>query len=213
MNKYMLPIAVSATLCIVQFAVRAEDAIPSASGKDTIPATAVIKPAKKPPANEPKLIEAGVAAPELTATDTAGKALRLADYKGRVVVLDYWATWCGPCIKSMPHTQTLAASVKSQNVVVLAVCTSDTRETFEKWLKANQSKYPDIQFACEVNERGSKDFDKRSSAVYGVSGIPTQFVIGTDGKIVGSNVGFSPDGKGVEELLAKAGVKLAGSKE
>ena len=64
----------------------------------------------------------GFAAPEITCKwDSDGKAKKLSDYKGSVVVLDFWATWCGPCIASMPHIRELAAHYKGQKVVILGV--------------------------------------------------------------------------------------------
>jgi thiol-disulfide isomerase/thioredoxin len=70
------------------------------------------------------------------------KEVHLADFKGKVVVLDFWATWCGPCISSFPHTQKLAAKYKDQDVVVLASGTSDTIAAFKKWIPANQTGMP-----------------------------------------------------------------------
>lgn len=110
----------------------------------------------------------------------------------------------------MPHLESVAKSLSANNAVALAVCTSDTREAFDKWMTENSSKYPHVKFVCDKRPRGSAEFAKRASAVYGVSGIPTQFVIGTDGKIVGSTVGYSEDGKALKGLLEKVNVKVGG---
>jgi thiol-disulfide isomerase/thioredoxin len=142
--------------------------------------------------------------------DINDKEVRLGDFKGKVVILDFWATWCGPCIASFPHTQKLAAKYKGQDVIVLASGTSDTIAAFKKWIPVNQPKYADMRFVFDPNERGSDTFDKRaSSSLYGVSGIPTQFVIGRDGKIVASIVGNGGDtDTRTEGALALAGVKV-----
>ena len=101
-----------------------------------------------------------------------------------LLILDFWATWCGPCIASFPHTQQMAAKYKDQDVVVLAAGTSDTIEKFKEWIPKNQPKYPDLRFTYDPKERGSSEFENRASQkLYHVEGIPTQFVIGRDGVI------------------------------
>ena len=159
-------------------------------------------------AGEAKLLGAGETAPDFVSNDLAGKPVRLSDYKGKTVVLDFWATWCGPCLASLPHTQEVAKKFKADGVVVLAVCTSDTRAKFEEWLKANQSKYPDIVFTCDPNERGSANYgDRASLKLYGVSGIPTQYVINREGKVAASLVGYSAGDTRLESELGKLGIK------
>ena len=154
-------------------------------------------------------LAAGAMAPDFVAKDINGKDVRLSDFKGKIVILDFWATWCGPCLASFPHTQEVAAKYKDQDVVVLASGTSDTIEKFKKWIPENQSKYPDLRFTYDVNERGSPTFDDRaSSKLYHVVGIPTQFVIGRDGKIAATIVGFDKGDARAEGALAKLGVKV-----
>jgi len=160
-------------------------------------------------AKRPELIKNGLEAPDFVSRNLEGKEIKLSDYRGKVVVLDFWATWCGPCRRSLPHTQEVAHKTKDRGVVALAVCTSDTRAKFDEFVKANQATYPDIVFTCDPNVRGSATYaDRASSKLYFVSGIPTQFVIGKDGKIVGSLVGYRDGDTRLESTLAKAGVKM-----
>lgn len=156
------------------------------------------------------LLEAGTVAPDFVMHDINGKEVHLADFKGKVVVLDFWATWCGPCISSFPHTQKLAAKYQDQGVVVLASGTSDTIAKFKEWIPKNQPKYPDMVFVFDPNERGSDKFEERASnKLYHVTGIPTQFVIGRDGRIVASIVGNGGESDTrTEGALALAGVKV-----
>ena len=151
----------------------------------------------------------GAIAPDFVMKDVAGKDVRLSDFKGKVVILDFWATWCAPCIASFPHTQEIAARYKDQGLVVLASGTSDTIARFKEWIPKNQAKYPDLVFAYDLNERGSASFEERvSSRLYGVQGIPSQFVIGRDGRIAGVVVG----NEGREDARTELALSLAGLK-
>ena len=158
---------------------------------------------------EPALLQQGAKAPDFVSLTLAGKEVRLADYAGKVVVLDFWATWCGPCIASFPHVEAVAKAHQNDGVVVLAVCTSDTRAKFEEWVKTKGAEYPNLVFTCDPKERGSDEFEQRASqALYHVKGIPTKFVIGKDGIIAMAMVGHTDDDARLEAGLARAGIQV-----
>jgi peroxiredoxin len=186
------------------------DAPVTPAKRESVPAGKIIPVAGSAAATKrPELIANGSVAPDFVSKDLEDKEVKLSDYKGKVVVLDFWATWCGPCRQSLPHTQEVAHKVKDQGVVVLAVCTSDVREKFEHFVKTNHATYPDIVFTCDPNVRGSATYAERASGKhYGVSGIPTQFIIGKDGKIAEALVGFSTGDKRLEAALERVGVRM-----
>ena len=151
----------------------------------------------------PELLAAGTVAPDFTAYTPEGKPVKLSDYRGKVVILDFWATWCGPCQMSMPHVEKVYQATKNKNVVVLGVCVWDTKDKFDAWIPANKSKYS-FAFAFDPAGRGA---DSIARKLYSVSGIPTSYVIDKEGKIATGLVGFGgEDDVRLEVALGKLGI-------
>jgi Thiol-disulfide isomerase and thioredoxins len=159
------------------------------------------------PAPRPQMIAEGAVAPDFTVDTPGGGKVSLSSLRGKVVVLDFWATWCGPCLASMPHLEQVYQTLKGRDdVTVLAVCTSDERTAFDKWVQANVGTKYNFPVAYDPAGRGPKNI---SSSKYGVSGIPQTFIIGPDGKIVASITGYDSRGDHrLEEGLKKAGIPI-----
>jgi len=155
-------------------------------------------------AQRPALLKAGVPAPDFTAQKAGGGEVKLSDYRGKVVVLDFWATWCPPCQKSMPHLEEVHKALQGQDGVILAVCVWDTRQAFDSWLEANKTKYT-YQLAFDPAGRGDNSI---AGKLYNVSGIPTTYIIDREGKVVEAIVGYSEGDKRVEEALKKLGLRF-----
>ena len=135
----------------------------------------------------------GTVAPTFKGVSLDGKAFSLDALKGKTVLLDFWASWCGPCKASMPTTEKLAVDYASQGLVVLGVDVDESRDTVEKFLKTRPLGYPVLM--------GS---ESGIPAAYGVTVFPTFVLIGPDGKIAAHQFGFNETALG--GIVGKAGL-------
>ncbi len=151
-----------------------------------------------------KLIKNGTMAPNFTAYAPNGKPIHLADFKGKVVLLDFWATWCGPCQASMPGLQKIYNQVRSQGVVVLSVNVFDAKSPFDAWIKKNSGTTYNFTFAFD--RAGHDGKTSIAEHQYGVDGIPTLFVIDRTGRIKESIIG-SGNETAITKALTNLGLK------
>jgi thiol-disulfide isomerase/thioredoxin len=108
--------------------------------------------------------------------DLDGKPVALAEYRGRPIVLNIWATWCGPCRSEMPSLVKLASEPRLKGVVFLAVTNEPPTEAVKKYARESMQGLTVLR-ADQVPE------------VFTTEGIPATFVIAPDGKVVASHVG------------------------
>lgn len=116
-------------------------------------------------------IDLGNAAPDFQAVNTLGQQAALSDYKGKVVVLNFWASWCEPCVKEMPLIRDVFESNKN-DMVTLFVNVGETKGTVQEYLTAHQFDFPVII-----------DVTGKLSALYGVVGLPATFIIDPEGNL------------------------------
>lgn len=141
----------------------------------------------------------GTEAPELTLVENSGKLVKLSDFRGKTVILDFWATWCHPCIKSFQHTAETIKSFPDKEIVVLAVNVWDSKANAANWLAKN-SQFNSFIFANDTADAG----DKSSTAVFQVANLPLQYVISPSGKVVASFEGYNGPTKELESAIKNA---------
>ncbi|MHB8881689.1 MAG: peroxiredoxin family protein [Thermodesulfovibrionales bacterium] len=127
---------------------------------------------------------AGGKAPDFTLRDLKGKDVRLADYSGKVVLLEFWATWCPPCRASVPEFIALQSRYRDKNVVILAVSLDEGKDVIAKL--ADFVREQKINYTILV---GSESV----SQAYNVKSIPALFIIDKSGMIVSTQVGYAGD--------------------
>ncbi len=121
-------------------------------------------------ASRPPVI--GSQAPEFQLTDLEGKTTRLSQYRGRVVLLNFWATWCKPCTKEMPALQAAYDELRDQGLVVLAVNELDDLDRVREHIRERGHTFPVVL-----------DHDNRVANMYGVVGLPVTVFIDETGRI------------------------------
>jgi thiol-disulfide isomerase/thioredoxin len=134
------------------------------------------------PANLPPLA-ANILNTEVKLLD--GKTLRLADYKGKVVVLDMWATWCGPCRVEIPHLIELGREYGPQGVEVIGLTTEDP--------ESDEQKVRDFVRQFKIDYKvGWIEGEMAMALANGRNSIPQTFIITRDGRLLKQFVGFNP---------------------
>jgi thiol-disulfide isomerase/thioredoxin len=146
----------------------------------------------------------GKPAPDFTLKDHDGNEVALSSLKGKVVVVDFWATWCGPCQLVMPTIQEIHSKLADKGVVVLAVDTWDTRADCDEFLKSH------TQYTMRVlmDPAEKKAADSIATKLYGVNGIPTTVIIDKDGIVRTYAVG-SHERNFYMNALKKLGLEIA----
>jgi len=136
---------------------------------------------------------AGTEASDFTLKDLDGKEVALKELRGTVVLLDFWASWCGPCRMELPHIEKLHREFKDKGLVVLGV-NNEPPETARAFVKKKEYTFPTLV-----------DADRGVANRYQVTGIPAVFVIDKDGKIVAHYVGLRSEAD-LRAALRRAGL-------
>jgi cytochrome c biogenesis protein CcmG, thiol:disulfide interchange protein DsbE len=114
-------------------------------------------------------------APNFTVTDfTTGKKINLTDFRGKTVILNFWASWCVPCQTEAPLLSAYNANNNSSNVVVIGIAAWDVASDSKTFLQQ-----------YDLNYLNGPDSNGTIAIAYGVAGVPETFIVGPDGKLMG----------------------------
>jgi peroxiredoxin len=131
-------------------------------------------------------------APDFTLYDTAGNEHKLSDYRDKVVIVDFWATWCPPCVVEIPHLVELYNKYNEKGLVILGLSLDTDPQKIKYFIKKNNMDYPVLLGARKLIK------------TYAIKGIPTAYLINKDGSIVNKFVGYAPGAeKDIEKLVLK----------
>jgi len=117
-------------------------------------------------------------APDFRLTDADGNSHRLADYRGKVVIVNFWATWCPPCRAEMPSMQRAWEQLQSEGITMLAINVGEDEDTIFQFT----ANYP-VEFPLLM------DLDSKVTGKWPLRGLPTTFVVDPQGRLVYRAVG------------------------
>ncbi|HLY72217.1 MAG TPA: TlpA disulfide reductase family protein [Puia sp.] len=135
----------------------------------------------------------GNRAPEFTQNDASGKSISLASFKGKYVLVDFWASWCGPCRAENPNVVKAYSKYHRKGFDILGVSLDEKKDKWEEAIKKdnlNWSQVSDLQ-----------GWKNSVAALYGIQGIPMNFLIDKDGKIVARGLRGEDLDKKLDEML------------
>jgi thiol-disulfide isomerase/thioredoxin len=139
-----------------------------------------------------KLTQPGVGSTmEISFTSLDGKKVDLAAMKGQVVLIDYWATWCGPCIAELPSVKGAYEKYHGKGFEIISISLDDDEQKLRNFIKEKQMSW--------IHQFDGKGWQNELSKKYGINSIPATFLIGKDGKVAATNL----RGSALEEKLAE----------
>ena len=128
-----------------------------------------------------RLVVAGDSAPSFSVTTDTGRKISTSDFGGKILVVNFWATWCPPCISELPSLNQMAAEVKGSGVVVLGISVDKDKVAYDKFLKK-----------VKLNFETSRDPAADISSEYGTFKYPETYVINRDGRVLEKFIADQP---------------------
>jgi thiol-disulfide isomerase/thioredoxin len=137
-------------------------------------------------------LKEGAIFPDFSETDLQGKPMSVAKYKGKVVLVDFWATWCGPCVGELPHVLETYKKHHDAGFEIVGISLDQDRAKLTSFMEKNKVVWQ--QFF------DGKGWENKLAANYGIRSIPATFLLDGTGKIIGRDL----RGDDLEEAVAKA---------
>jgi len=136
----------------------------------------------------------GAVFPDFNEKDLAGKPLSIANHKGKVVLIDFWATWCGPCVHELPNVIAAYAKYHAKGFEIIGISLDQDRQKLETFLKDKNMTWQ--QFF------DGKGWENKLASKYGIQSIPATFLLDGNGKIIGKDLRGEALGPAIAEALA-----------
>jgi thiol-disulfide isomerase/thioredoxin len=159
MKTMLIAACMAAVLCLCP-------ASPAGAGRDL--------PAQPRPGDVP---------PDALGNDRDGNPVTVSQHRGKVVIVTFWASWCGPCRRELPMLGKVQAVVGREHLEIIAVNFKEDRRDFNAVVRANR----------DIPLKFIRDSHGRTSDTYGVTTLPNMFIIGVDGKVAYVHRGYSED--------------------
>lgn len=140
-------------------------------------------------------LDIGKQAPNFSMTDSEGKTVSLSSLKGNVVMIDFWATWCPPCVRSIPEVKKLWAEHKGKQFQVLGVSLDKDLEVWKSYIKENNMTWKQVA--------DGQFWDNKAALAFGIASIPSVWILDKEGKIVIKDANPLSDDDLIKETITK----------
>jgi peroxiredoxin len=148
---------------------------------------------------DPTIAWIGKAAPEFSAKDLDGNPISLKDYRGKIVLLDFWAVWCGPCVGEMPNVKKVYEEYHDRDFDIIGISLDTSEEKLRSFIRDREIPWRQIF--------SGKGWNSPVSRMYGIRAIPAPWLIDRDGRVISTRA----RGSRLEQLVAEAVGEKVGS--